>query len=183
MDTLSRRHFLRQSFAFSALASLGSLHGLASAIPTDTEASEILMVGDWGYENYTAQTAVAAAMRQYAQQHSLRAQALLMLGDNWYGSLEGGAHSPRWQTQFEQMYPVDTFSCPAYAILGNHDYQKFPESKVDAELEYARMGNTRWIMPSRWYTFTYPQKDPVITFICLDANLPGMKRGADRFLI
>jgi 3',5'-cyclic AMP phosphodiesterase CpdA len=113
-------------------------------------------------------------MRQYTQQHSLRAQALLMLGDNWYGALEGGAHSPRWQTQFEQMYPGDTFSCPAYAILGNHDYQKFPDSKVDAELEYARMGHTRWTMPSRWYSFEFPKKNPLITFIALDSNVPHL---------
>lgn len=170
--TVSRRRFLRQSFAFSALAALGSLPSLAGARPSDPEASEILMVGDWGYENYTAQTAVAAAMRQYAQQHSLRAQALLMLGDNWYGALEGGAHSARWQTQFEQMYPADTFSCPAYAVAGNHDYQKWPESKVDAELEYARMGNSRWTMPARWYSFEFPKKNPLITFIALDSNMP-----------
>jgi tartrate-resistant acid phosphatase type 5 len=168
----SRRRFLRQSFAFSALAALSSSSILAKTLPSDPDASEILMVGDWGYENYTAQTAVAGAMRQYAQQHSLRAQALLMLGDNWYGALEGGAHSDRWQTQFEKMYPADTFSCPAYAVLGNHDYQKWPESKVDSELEYARMGHTRWTMPARWYSFEFPKKNPLITFIALDSNMP-----------
>ena len=31
---------------------------------------------------------------------------------------------------------------------------------------------TRWTMPARWYTFTYPKQNPVITFICLDSNLP-----------
>jgi len=169
---ISRRRFLRQSFAFSALAALGSLPSLAKAHHADAEASEILMVGDWGYENYAAQTAVAATMRQYAQEHSIRAQALLMLGDNWYGALDGGVHSPRWQTQFEQMYPSDIFSCPAYAILGNHDYQKFPESKVDAELEYARTANSRWTMPAKWYTFEFPKKNPLITFIALDSNMP-----------
>lgn len=79
-----------------------------------------------------------------------------MLGDNWYGALDGGAHSPRWHTQFEQMYPTDTFDCPVYAILGNHDYQRWPDSKVDTELQYARVGKTRWTMPARWYRFELP---------------------------
>jgi hypothetical protein len=135
------------------------------------------MIGDWGYDDDTAQSAVAAAMRQYTQQHTLRPQALLMLGDNWYGELAGGAHSTRWQTQFEEMYPAATFACPAYAILGNHDYQRWPDSKVDAELEYARTGqtgagHTRWILPSRWYRFDFPTQNPLITFIALDSNMP-----------
>jgi tartrate-resistant acid phosphatase type 5 len=95
-----------------------------------------------------------------------------MLGDNWYGELAGGAGSTRWQTQFEQMYPASDFPCPAYAVLGNHDYQRWPESKVDAELEYARNGHTRWTMPSRWYRFEFPAKNPLITFLALDSNMP-----------
>lgn len=111
-------------------------------------------------------------MRAYVHDHHLHTQTLLMLGDNWYGELAGGAHSPRWQTQFEQMYPADTFACPAYAVPGNHDYQRLPVSKVDAELEYARMNKTRWIMPSLWYRFEFPRKHPLITFLALDSNMP-----------
>jgi tartrate-resistant acid phosphatase type 5 len=175
--SLSRRRFLRQSFAFSAVAAFGSLPGIAHALPSDANATEILMVGDWGYEDYKAQSVVAAGMRQYAKQNAIHPQALLMLGDNWYGALDGGAQSPRWQTQFEQMYPADVFACPAYAVLGNHDYQKWPESKVDSELEYARIGKTsagrtRWTMPSHWYRFEFPEKNPLITFIALDSNMP-----------
>jgi len=169
---ITRRRFLRQSFAFSALASLGSLRSLASPVPSDPAAAELLMIGDWGYMDSTAQSVVATGMRQYKQQHALHLQALLMLGDNWYEALEGGAKSTRWQTQFEQMYPAHVFNCPAYAVLGNHDYQNFPESKVDAELEYARTGKTRWTMPSLWYSFEFPAKNPLITFLALDSNVP-----------
>ncbi len=174
---LSRRRFLRQSFAFSALASLGSFSGLASPVPSDPAAAQLFVVGDWGYDNPTAQAEVAAGLSAYAQQHSLRPQALFMLGDNWYGELAGGASSVRWQTAFEEMYPASDFPCPAYAVLGNHDYQRWPESKVDAELEYARSGRnggapTRWTMPARWYRFTFPAKDPLITFLALDSNMP-----------
>jgi tartrate-resistant acid phosphatase type 5 len=171
-NTLSRRRFLRQSFAFSALASLGSLPALAGAVTDDPAAAQILALGDWGYDDDSAQTRVAAGLRAYAKQRSVHAQALLMLGDNWYGELAGGANSARWKTHFEDMYPAQDFPCPAYAILGNHDYQRWPESKVDAELEYARSGHTRWTMPARWYRFEFPSKNPLITFIALDSNMP-----------
>jgi tartrate-resistant acid phosphatase type 5 len=181
---ISRRRFLRQSFAFSALATLGSLPRIASALGRDEAAIDLLMVGDWGYDaDQTAQLDVARAMRLYAQQHGIKSQALFMLGDNWYGELQGGVHSQRWRTQFEEMYPAEVFDCPAYAILGNHDYQRWPESKVDAELEYARTAKTRWTMPARWYRFEFPATKPLMTVIALDSNMPfadgSSSRGRD----
>ncbi len=166
---LNRRRFLRQSFAFSALASLGSVAG---AVPSEPAAAETLILGDWGYDDPKAQGMVAAGLRAYAKQHSVRPQALLLLGDNWYGELAGGIASPRWQTQFEDMYPAQEFACPAYAVLGNHDYQVWPESKVDTELAYARSGHSRWTMPARWYRFEFPTKQPLVTFLALDSNMP-----------
>ena len=170
---ITRRRFLRQTFAYSALAALGSLPGMAVPKDSDPSAADLLMIGDWGYDSHhEAQAGVAMAMRKYVESHHLKTQALLMLGDNWYGALEGGAKSHRWQTQFEQMYPKEAFDCAAYAILGNHDYQRSPGSKVDSELEYARVGKSRWTMPARWYRFQFPEKDPLITFIALDSNMP-----------
>jgi hypothetical protein len=186
----SRRRFLKQTFAFSALAALGTLDApaVAAANPSATksspaksaakrsEASEMLFLGDWGYDKeHDGQTAVAAGMASYARQHAIRPEALLLLGDNWYGDLTGGVDSPRWQSQFEQMYPAGLFNCPAYAILGNHDYQNFPDSKVEAELAYARQPHTRWTMPGRWYRFDFPTHKPLITFIALDSNMPSAK--------
>ena len=172
-ETLSRRHFLRQSFAFSALAGLGSIPALAGGRANSaTAGSHLLMVGDWGYEDFTAQARVASSMQSYVKDNGIRTEALLMLGDNWYGPLPGGAKDKRWQTQFEEMYPKSVFHCAAYAIPGNHDYQRMPESKVAAELEYARGGGTRWTMPSLWYRFEFPAKKPTVTIIALDSNMP-----------
>ena len=169
----SRRRFLRQTFAFSALAALGSVPGIAAPQTPDASAADLLMIGDWGYDaQHEAQAGVAAAMRKYSHKRRLHTQALLMLGDNWYGALEGGAKSERWQSQFEQMYSADVFGGPAYAILGNHDYQRWPESKVDAELEYARAAKSRWKMPARWYRFEFPERNPLISFIALNSNMP-----------
>ncbi|ADV83031.1 metallophosphoesterase [Terriglobus saanensis] len=171
--TLNRRRFLRQSFAFSAAAlTSSSLLALPSRHPAKQDAAHLLMLGDWGRETKDrAQHVVAQGMIDYTQQHALSPEALLMLGDNWYDELPGGVTSPRWQSGFEQMYPQSVFNCPAYAIPGNHDYQRMPESKVTAELAYARQPHTRWTMPSLWYRFGFPNKSPLITFIALDSNV------------
>jgi len=66
--------------------------------------------------NPVAQSVVAAGMAQYTKKHALAPQALLMLGDSWYGDLTGGIHSPRWQTQFEEMYRQHAFARPAFSI-------------------------------------------------------------------
>jgi tartrate-resistant acid phosphatase type 5 len=175
---VTRRRFLKQTFAFSALASLRPARLLSDPRPSDPAAADLLLIGDWGFDaHHEGQTQVAAAMQRYAREQRLRAQALLFLGDNWYGALEGGARSPRWTDQFEKMYPAEAFGCPAYAVLGNHDYQRWPHSKVDAELEYAASGKSRWTMPARWYRFTFPEKNPLITFLALDSNVPA--RGVD----
>lgn len=169
--SFSRRRFLRQSFAFSALAGLGSLPSLAKQHASSSRASHWLMIGDWGYENFTAQKTVSESMQRYVHEQGLKTDALLMLGDNWYGPLPGGVSSSRWTAQFEEMYPRSVFDCPAYAVLGNHDYQRMPESKVEAELAYAKKGGTRWIMPSRWYRFEFPASNPLVTVLALDSNV------------
>jgi tartrate-resistant acid phosphatase type 5 len=168
-NSLSRRGFLRQSFAFSALAGLGSLPSFAA--PKHSGGSHVMMVGDWGYEKFEAQSRVAKAMQEYVGTQGFKTEALFMLGDNWYGPLPEGAKDKRWQTQFEDMYPKNVFDCKAYAIPGNHDYQKMPVRKVDAELEYAKAGGTRWTMPALWYSFKFPEKKPMVTVIALDSNV------------
>src|SRR5258708_25809511 len=132
--TLSRRRFLRQSFAFSALAGFGALPSFADAKHGGSSAgSRLLMVGDWGYEDFEAQSRVAKAMQAYVKEQGVKTEALLMLGDNWYGPLPGGVKDARWKTQFEDMYPQSVFDCPAYAIPCNHDYQTMLITNVAAE--------------------------------------------------
>lgn len=189
---LSRRAFLRQTVAFSALAATAPRLALAgqtaiSARPApapDPNAQHMFAIGDWGTDKYLdQQSSVAAAMKQWVDSRHIHPGALFLLGDNWYGDMGVGYVSPRWQTQFEQMYPASHFPGPCYGVLGNHDYERRVSSKVDLQLGYAAYAKgTRWTMPARWYTFKYPENDPIVTFICLDTNLPGSKRGADHFL-
>jgi hypothetical protein len=181
---VNRRKFLQRAFAFSAAASLSgcgrevtALAGSLEDPPTpSTQAqtpTDILIIGDWGWSGDNSQSLVATTMQTYASQQGLTAEALLLLGDNFYGQLPGGAASTLWQTKFEQMYPKTVFNCPAYAVPGNHDYQNAPQSKVAAELAYAAQGGTRWTMPSLYYRFTLPTQNPLITVLALDSNMPN----------
>lgn len=189
VGTISRRRFLRQTLSWSALAAMPASPSFG-AEPLDPSAAHALVIGDWGWSEvgdtsrngsgFQAQSMVARGMQRYAHLCGLRPDALLLLGDSWYGDLADGAQSPRWVEQFEKMYPIEAFPGPAYTMLGNHDYQTLPPEvdKVQAELEYARNGrgmdgkSTRWTLPSRWYTFDFPKKSPLIHFIVLDSNMP-----------
>ena len=177
---------------WSAAASLPKFATAAIAQPSAHGAAHALIIGDWGWPDvtapdaaragmgYAAQTQVAQGMAHYAQSLHSRPNALFLLGDAWYGDLPDGAQSKRWLTQFEAMYPRELFPGPAYSMLGNHDYQYLPAtvSKVEAELEYARVGRgtdgkaTRWTMPAHWYTFDFPAHKPLMHCIVLDSNMP-----------
>jgi tartrate-resistant acid phosphatase type 5 len=175
----SRRRFLLQTAKFSALALLGSPLAVAeqpvpATIP-DPKSNHILMLGDWGTVTEPGQQiTVANAMRRWASDNSIRPDALLMLGDNFYGEMSDGVNSRRWIKQFEQTYPSSFFPGPAYAVLGNHDYETFRGNKVEAELAYTRQ-SARWTMPQRWYSVKLPKENPLLTLICLDSNIPGSK--------
>jgi tartrate-resistant acid phosphatase type 5 len=175
----SRRDFLKQSFCFSALALGGGLDslfagGVGTGIELAPDAHHLFAFGDWGQESHQSQQrAVARAMQQYATKHGIRVETLLLLGDNWYGGLSGGVDSSRWKDQFEDVYPAVAFPGKCYAVLGNHDYENRPDSKAEAELKYATKGGSRWTMPAKWYSFSFPESDPMIRWIALDSNHPG----------
>ena len=182
-SSISRRRFLKRSFAFSASAAIAAQVGCGGTVLapgveeqfSDADPASVLMLGDWGWEgDVTMQANVASAMQSFVQQHSLSPDAMLLFGDNFYGMMDGGANSPRWKTQFEDMYPKNSFNCPAYAVLGNHDYQNAPTLKCNYQLDYAAKATTRFTLPSNWYRFTLPAKDPSLTVIALDSNAPGL---------
>ena len=113
---LSRRRFLRQSLSWSALAALPGVAAAGAPPSADPHAAHAIVVGDWGYQDklsqadmtaqssagfaHVAQSQVAHGMRRYVQTSGIRPEALLMLGDSWYGDLEGGVSSPRWVEAF-----------------------------------------------------------------------------------
>jgi hypothetical protein len=168
---LSRREALRQTIFFSAALALGARANFVRAEDIAADGGhQFLMIGDYGVGTKD-QIAVAKAMQDYAADLKFTPDGLFLVGDNFYGAFPEGLDSPRWKTEFEDMYPAKAFPGPCWAILGNHDYDNEPVTKVKAELAYhdARPG-TRWTMPAKWYRFEWPAKDPVMTCLMLDSN-------------
>jgi len=167
----SRRQFL-QTFGFSAAAMLAGRHVTRAVAQANAGAQHMFIFGDWGATgNIAPQQQVARAMASYVTGQAVRPSALFLLGDNFYGHLDGGVASPRWETQFEAMYPASQFGGPCYALLGNHDYNVEPAGKAEAQLAYAAAHpGTRWTLPAKWYRFDFPQDRPLVTFLALDSN-------------
>jgi hypothetical protein len=171
--SVSRRDALRQTFFFSAALALGSQARLTHADGVAGAADRhFLMIGDWGVagDNKT-QRAVAEGMKAYTKSLGFKPDGLFLIGDNFYGNFPGGLDCPRWKNDFEDMYPAGDFPGPCWTILGNHDYDDEPVTKLQAELAYqkARPG-TRWTMPAKWYRFMWPAENPVIDCLMLDSN-------------
>ena len=119
---LTRRDFLRTGLLFSASLMAPRLAWSGTA---ETGSLNLLGFGDWGTGANARQTAVAGALQSYARTGGFTPDALLLLGDNFYGPLPG-VDSPRWTAEFESMYPAADFPGPCYAMLGNHDYDDQP---------------------------------------------------------
>jgi len=166
---LTRRDFLRTGLLFSA--SLMAPRPAWSA-PPENGSLNLLGFGDWGTGANAQQTAVASALQSYARTGGFTPDALLLLGDNFYGPLPG-VNSPRWTAEFETMYPVRDFPGPCYAVLGNHDYDDQRGGHL-TQLAYARQPGTRWTMPSLWYRVELPAKNPLVTMLCIDTHFNKM---------
>lgn len=179
---ITRRRALRTLFCSSAALSL-NLRAADEVPPTVGKPDlDFLCIGDFGTGSRD-QHRVAAAMATMVKQHNRKPDALWLLGDNFYDRdrSPGGfsVTSPRWKSVIEDMYPADVFPGPMHAVLGNHDYHDNPGGQ-DIQLAYARQKGIRWHLPSKWYRVDAGTKDPLVTFLCLDSNLPEVSGGKNK---
>ena len=169
MSHMTRRRALKTLFCSSAALALNLRPRLASAEVTK-DAMHFLTIGDFG-TGAVDQQDVAKAMQAFVAKNSLKPEALLLIGDNFYGKNKDGMSlgSERWKTGFEEMYPASSFPGPCFAVLGNHDYHDNAGGEK-VQVEYTTQAGTRWQMPSKWYR----QDRGAVTFLFLDTNLPAV---------
>jgi tartrate-resistant acid phosphatase type 5 len=103
-----------------------------------------LVISDWGGYGADDQKAVAVAMDKEAE--NIHAQFVVTAGDNFHGEGIDSEKSPRWKTEFEDIYDGKYLQIPWYPTLGNHDNR----GNAEAELNYTPI-STRWKFPSRYY--------------------------------
>lgn len=170
---MDRRRALKTVFCFSTFAAFRPIRLEAEMKPSN-DAIHLLAIGDFGTTG-TDQKKVSQAMSNFMKQEKLTPRELLLLGDNFYSADKEGfsIDSKRWQTTFEDVYPVSDFSMRCPAILGNHDYHDNVGGE-QIQLQYAREKKTRFTMPDKWYRYELGpnENDPWVTVIALDSNLP-----------
>lgn len=192
---LTRREAIKKTILFSTGLLTANWLSRAEALSLDTNFSgpglHLLAVGDYGSKN-DSQRLVAQQMARFAKKLNQPLDAVLALGDNFYGKLT----PDRFIRDFEQMYDAAAMPCPFHACLGNHDYEfatygRTPEPrKSEVELAYARENpRSRWKMPAKWYALELPSAGkPLLKIIVLDSNLqegaltPQEKLAQRRFL-
>lgn len=177
---LNRRRALQTLFCSSAALGLNlSRHAQAEVAKAGLH---FLAIGDFGTGS-SDQKAVSQAMQDFLAKTKLTPEALLLLGDNFYGAshpvvvngkvIKGKeatpftADSPRWKTEIEDMYPEAVFGFPMYAVLGNHDYHD-NRGGERTQLAYAQKPGVRWRMPAKHYRQDF---DGLLTVLFLDSNL------------
>ena len=193
LPRITRRDALKKTIIFSTgLLTAGWLQAQTQQPKTAFAKGGLhfLALGDFGSGN-EHQRAVAAAMAAFAKKLDAPLNAVLALGDNFYGKLTPERFGPH----FEEMYPKSDFNCPFYAVLGNHDYGPKYDSnqglaKAQMQLDYAKANpQSRWKLPSKWYALELPDADkPLVKMIVLDSNFfegaltPQEKLEQKRFL-
>ena len=119
-----------------------------AAVPQPGDGSlNFLVISDWGGKGGTTQVAVAEQMGRTAA--AQKSSFVITCGDNYHGSGIASADSPRWKTEFENIYYSPSLMIPWYVTLGNHDNR----GNVDAEIAYSKL-SSRWKLPARYYTHT-----------------------------
>jgi tartrate-resistant acid phosphatase type 5 len=197
MNDLTRRRALKTLFCSSAAMAL-NLQTRRVQAEIASGSLHFMAIGDFGTGG-TDQKTVAKAMEAFITQHSLKPDALLLIGDNFYGPVKPASkveakakeaknkmadkkkietppepftvETKRWKTEIEDMYPTSAFPGPMYAVLGNHDYHD-NKGGEKTQLAYAMKPGVRWKMPAKWYRLDLGGEKPLLTLICLDSNLP-----------
>jgi tartrate-resistant acid phosphatase type 5 len=130
------------------------------------ESINLLVIGDWGWENSVEQKDNANIMKNIASNTQL--DFIVSTGDNFYYDGVQSTTDPRWRDRFENIYNGSLLSKDWYATLGNHDYQ----GNVSAQLNYVAVNN-RWKMPARYYSIERKItgfSDETALFVFLDTS-------------
>lgn len=78
-----------------------------------------------------------------SRQAAAPAEAVLLLGDNFYPGGVSSTADPQFETAFRDPYPAAALPLPFWVVLGNHDH--LPGGSAQAQYDYADPEG-RWIL-------------------------------------
>jgi len=123
-----------------------------------------LYISDMGGKGGAVQTSVGKQMGITARK--MQSKFVITGGDNYHGSGIDSENSPRWISEFENVYSDSSLQIPWYPTLGNHDNHGYP----DAEIKYSAKSK-RWVFPARYYAHTYKLHGKTeVLFVHLDTS-------------
>ena len=143
----SRKGKTALAVVLALLALVVPLLAQSAALAQGAGSINFLVISDFGGRGGTNQAAVGRQMGRTAA--AQKSSFVVTCGDDYHGNGIDSAHSPRWKTEFEDVYAAPSLMIPWYASLGNHAYRGKPE----AEVAYSKL-SPRWKMPARYYTHT-----------------------------
>jgi hypothetical protein len=145
------------------------------------EEVNLVLLGDWGADptqskHVVAQKRTAKVLGDWVKTLPKQPDAVLLLGDNFYGTLKG-VDDARWDSTFRRVYPPEIFKMDFYFLLGNHDFEDGQGLNWKYEIAYAATGkDTRWKFPATdpkdtWYRIDLPTKDdPLVTVFMFNSS-------------
>ncbi len=150
------------SFAQKGLTNIQSLK-------QEKDALVFFVIGDWGRNGDSGQTAVANSMKIAAKQ--LEPEFVISTGDNFYTYGVASVNDPQWMRSFEDVYASNALQIDWNVVLGNHDYR----GNAQAQVDYTNISR-KWRMPSRYFTNQHELKSgKKVRFVYLDTN-PFIKK-------
>jgi tartrate-resistant acid phosphatase type 5 len=123
----------------------------------------LLTMGDWGSGSQSQKT-TAVVLEKLCVERS--ADAVVLLGDNFYMHGVQSVTDELWKTRWKDIYGGPCLSrIPFYVSLGNHDY----DGNAEAQIRYSEVEPGHWIMPARAFTVRFGK---LLTLTNMDTNYP-----------
>ena len=145
---------------------IGAPPQLPSAKPLSYDSAQGSVFYALGDSGLASQSRISVLKQLDQQNKNCPANGIFLLGDNFYNAGVNSTADPNWQRHFEQPFNEQTFPCPFYACLGNHDYF----GNIAAQIEYSQI-QPRWNMPGAYYTFSQSvADDQTAEFFVLDTT-------------
>ena len=140
------------------------VYGQSSSLKQLPDSLNFLVISDFGGQGGKIQRDVAFQLGQIARVE--KSKFIITAGDNYHLNGIPSASSPRWKSEYEDIYSSPSLMIPWYASLGNHDYV----GNAHAEIEYSLISK-RWKMPDRYYAHTEKINDTTdILFVHIDTS-------------